>query len=113
MLELNRSHKFYTELYASESADRFVRSGLEVLLFSIGLSELDAVGDQDKMSFYTVEKNAWSERLEVALGQLESFGLETDNVDADDSISGLKLPVEVKMGGRRLAPAPFHVYTVA
>jgi hypothetical protein len=85
VLELNRSHRFYSEVYASSSADRFVRAGLEVLLFSIGLSELDAIGNLDKSTFYTVEKNAWSERLEVALGALEKFGVDTDAVDADDS----------------------------
>ena len=81
VLELNRAHSFYAQVYASDSANRFVRGGLEVLLFSIGMAELDAIGNQDKSAFYTVEKQAWSERLEVALRSFSQFGVEIDEED--------------------------------
>jgi len=84
VLEINTSHRFYTDVYASPAADRFLRAGLEVLLFSIGEAELDALGNQDKSNFYHVEKTAWSERLEVALDVLHKFGHDEDSVDSAD-----------------------------
>ncbi len=88
VLEINTAHRFYTDLYASAAADRFLRAGLEVLLFSVGEAELDALGNQDKSNFYHVEKIAWSERLEVALDVLHRFGHDDDIIDSsDDSIA--------------------------
>jgi hypothetical protein len=84
VLEINTAHRFYSDLYASASADKFLRAGLEVLLFSMGEAELDALGNQDKTNFYHVEKTAWSERLEVALDVLHRFGHEQDLVDSSD-----------------------------
>ena len=84
VLEINMAHRFYNDLYASAAANRFLRAGLEVLLFSMGEAELDALGNQDKTSFYHVEKIAWSERLEVALDVLHRFGHDEDVVDSED-----------------------------
>jgi len=81
VLEINMSHRFYEDVYASASANKFVRAALEVLLFSLGEAELDALGNQDKTNFYHVEKIAWSERLEVALDVLSRFGHESDLID--------------------------------
>ncbi len=82
VLEVNQAHPFFSQIYAALGADRFVRAGLEVLLFSIGESELDAAGNHDKALFYTVEKKAWSDRLAIALDSLEKFVHETD-IDDD------------------------------
>ena len=84
VLEINQAHKFYSYIYAAPSADRFLRAGLEVLLFSLGEAELDAMGNQDKTNFYQVERAAWSERLAVALEALSNFGHDTDHVDSED-----------------------------
>lgn len=87
VLELNTSHRFFSDVYASAASNKFLRAGLEVLLFSLGEAELDALGNQDKTSFYHVEKIAWSERLEVALDVLHRFGHEQDLVDTSDDES--------------------------
>lgn len=87
VLELNTSHRFFSDVYASATSDKFLRAGLEVLLFSIGEAELDALGNQDKTNFYHVEKIAWSERLEVALDVLHRFGHQQDLVDTSDDES--------------------------
>ncbi len=84
MLEINKAHRFFTDIYASPAADRFLRAGLEVLLFSMGEAELDALGNKDKTNFYHVEKAAWSERMEVALDALHRFGHDSDYTDASD-----------------------------
>jgi hypothetical protein len=81
VLEINTAHRFYSDIYASSASNKFLRAGLEVLLFSMGEAELDAQGNQDKSAFYHVEKTAWSERLEVALDALSRFGHDMDTID--------------------------------
>ncbi len=82
ILEINMAHRFFSDIYANPAADAFMRAGLEVMLFSLGECELDAIGNQDKESFYHVEKLAWSKRLHTALGVLETFA---DDVEEDDT----------------------------
>ena len=78
VLEVNKAHRFYSNIYAAEGVDRYVRAGLEILLFSLGEGELDALGNLDKANFYTVEKNVWSEKLDLALNSLEKFVFQTE-----------------------------------
>ncbi len=78
VLEINKAHRFYSSIYAAHGVDRYVRAGLEILLFSLGEGELDAQGNLDKSSFYTVEKNVWSEKLDLALTSLEKFVFQTE-----------------------------------
>lgn len=85
LLEINQAHSFFSQVYAAAGADRFIRAGLEVLLFSIGEAELDAIGNNDKYTFYAVEKQSWSQRLSVALESLDKFVHETD---IDDDTNG-------------------------
>lgn len=82
VLEINQAHPFFSQIYAAPGADRFLRAGLEVLLFSIGEAELDGIGNRDKSLFYATEKRVWSERLSIALDSLERFVHETD-IDDD------------------------------
>src|SRR5207244_7210652 len=42
VLYLNTAHRFYTDLYSGPESTPRLRSGLEVLLFVLGESELDA-----------------------------------------------------------------------
>ena len=84
VLQINRAHNFFTDVYASPEATPFLKSAIDVLLFSIGDCELDALGNQDKTTFYTVERSAWSERLSVALGVLQQYGHDTDVIDMVD-----------------------------
>jgi hypothetical protein len=86
VLRINREHRFYTDVYAAPDSNRVVRAGLEVLLFSIGTCELDALGNADKSTFYAVERVAWSEVLTGALGMLSRFVHDTDLPPDDDEI---------------------------
>lgn len=83
VLEINRAHRFFSDVYAAAGSNRFLRAGLEVLLFSIGEAEIDAWGNHDKESFYLVEKAAWSERLQTALTVLDQFVHHTDTPDEE------------------------------
>jgi hypothetical protein len=47
VLNINRAHRFYSDVYAAPGNTRRVRAGLEILLFSIGDCELDAQGNLD------------------------------------------------------------------
>lgn len=73
VLYINRAHNFYSELYAAPESSRRTKAALEVLLFSIGECELDAVGNSDREAFYNVERQEWSQRLNVALKSLGEF----------------------------------------
>jgi Histidine kinase-, DNA gyrase B-, and HSP90-like ATPase len=65
---INTAHHFFTDLYGSPTATPELRAGLEVLLFVLGTSELDASSDYEL--FYRQERRTWSERLEIALTKL-------------------------------------------
>lgn len=78
VLYINRKHRFFGELYSAEHLTRFHRAALEVLLFTYGMGELDALGNNERTTFYTVEKNGWSQRLDAALGGLSEFETETE-----------------------------------
>lgn len=84
VLEINTAHRFFSDVYASAASNKFLRAGLEVLLFSMGEAELDGLGNHEKTNFYHVEKIAWSERLEVALDALHRFGHDQDVMDTSD-----------------------------
>ncbi|WP_340646341.1 ATP-binding protein [Phenylobacterium sp.] len=83
-LRINRSHRFFSSVYSAPGATRFVRAGLEVLLFSIGECELDALGNPDKSMFYAVERAAWSEVLAASLEVMSRFIQETDILESSD-----------------------------
>nr|WP_264185391.1 ATP-binding protein [Roseicella aerolata] len=83
VLHINTSHRFYTDVYAVPRNSRAVRAGLEVLLFSLGECELDALGNPDKQTFYAVERAAWSEVLTASLEMLARFVHNTDVSEAD------------------------------
>ncbi|WP_418152429.1 ATP-binding protein [Litorimonas sp. RW-G-Af-16] len=78
VLYINRKHRFFGELYSSENLTQFHRGALEVLLFTFGIGELDAIGNTDRTTFFTAEKNGWSDRLNAALGQLSKYESETE-----------------------------------
>jgi len=78
VLTLNRLHRFYTDLYAASHLNTFHRSALEILIFTHGLGELDAIGNEDKTMFYHAEVREWSSLLDGALSQLPKSELDTD-----------------------------------
>jgi hypothetical protein len=78
VLKINMAHRFYRDIYANPSSTSFMRYALEVVLFSIGEGELDAIGNVSKESFYHVEKLEWSKKMNVMLGVLSEYADEED-----------------------------------
>ena len=73
VLLLNRSHRFFIDVYSSVSGSEGMRlrAGLELLLFAIGQCELDATNSVKAM--YVSEKIEWSNRLSILLGLLGNY----------------------------------------
>jgi hypothetical protein len=84
VLNINRAHRFYTDVYAGNGGNRHVRSALEILLFVIGDCELDAQGNPDRKTFYAVERQEWSQLLSAALEMFSRFVHDTEVVDAEE-----------------------------
>jgi len=68
VLYINRSHRFYSDVYSGPKSSYEVRQALEVLLFAIGDSMLDAPEENQRV--YRVELPQWSVKLDLALEQL-------------------------------------------
>ncbi len=70
VLLINSAHRFYTDVYAAigGSDGARIRQALEVLLFVLGKSEIDASDDREL--FYQSERQEWSRRLNVGLAKL-------------------------------------------
>ncbi len=71
VLFLNTAHRFYVDVYAGPDSTPRSRAALEILLFAIGATELDA--SDERQAFYEMEKGAWSDRLTAALRALEEI----------------------------------------
>ncbi len=71
VLFINTAHRFYQDVYAGPDSTPRSRASLEILLFAIGATELDA--SDERQAFYESEKGAWSERLTAALRALEEI----------------------------------------
>jgi Histidine kinase-, DNA gyrase B-, and HSP90-like ATPase len=84
ILYLNTAHAFYTDVYAAPDSTPRLRSALEVLLFVLGESELDASGD--RRVFYQAERSQWSNRLTVVLDRLGQIDVAVEpNLDEVDA----------------------------
>jgi len=68
VLYLNTAHRFYRDVYAGDDSTPRLRAALEIVLFAIGVGEIDA--EDDRLTFYETERGAWSTRLDLALAQL-------------------------------------------
>lgn len=65
ILVINTAHPWYTQLYSQLNADQAeLRSGLELLLWVLGLAEIDATGPRH--AWYLNERRTWSENLATA-----------------------------------------------
>lgn len=80
-LFLNRSHRFFGDVYAAPGANAKVRNAIETLLFIIGECELDAYANPDRKNFYLSERAAWSERLSHALDDLNKYFSDRETID--------------------------------
>jgi hypothetical protein len=92
VLYLNTAHRFYKDVYASPDSGPRMRSALEVVLFAIGVAEIDAQGE--RLTFYETERNVWSTRLNTALAQLENIDSPQEERDDEDQVADTTQPVE-------------------
>jgi len=77
VLYINRSHRFYQDVYDGPKSSPEVRAALEVVLLAIGDSILDASPETARM--YKVELPSWSQKIDLALERLaENVGLSND-----------------------------------
>lgn len=82
VLNINRKHVFYDEIYMSGGPK--IKTALELLLFVIGQSELDSEGNKEKKLFYVSEKLLWSRNLENVL-ELMRDTVVADEDEHDDT----------------------------
>jgi hypothetical protein len=68
VLYLNKGHRFFSELYMGPESSSRLRSAIELLLFCIGDSIVDA--SEEAQRLYLVEVPTWSAKLDAALHQL-------------------------------------------
>lgn len=71
VLYLNTAHRFYRDVYAGDDSTPRLRAALEIVLFAIGVGEIDA--EEDRLLFYETERGAWSTQLDLALAQFEKI----------------------------------------
>jgi len=73
VLTYNENHPFYENLYAIGSgseATRF-RTGIDLLLYSMGIQELD--GNNEIKTFYTAEKIGWTDKLSILMPRIDDY----------------------------------------
>jgi len=75
-LYLNTAHRFFTDVYAGPESTPRLRAALELLLFVLGESELDATADRSL--FYQNERAWWSGRLMTLLDKLDQIDAKSD-----------------------------------
>lgn len=85
VLIINTAHRFFTDVYAADDATPRLQSALEVVLFVIGDSELDASGDREL--FYKTERAHWSMHLETVLARLDDIVPAVEEPSEDDTES--------------------------
>lgn len=84
VLYINRSHRFYQDVYDGPKSSPEVRAALEVVLLAIGDSILDASPETSRM--YKVELPSWSQKIDIALERLaENVGLSNDRETLDSA----------------------------
>jgi len=85
VLWLNKTHSFYTHVYAGTNSTPQNRTGMELLLFAIAEARLDSSGDQKR--FYDNEVPVWSQTLSNAVEELADMRDpgEEDPADGEDS----------------------------
>lgn len=68
VIAINKSHRFYTDLFNSSRTDAFTKNALALLVFVLGHSELRVT--DEKRKWYKYERNAWSIKLDTTLETL-------------------------------------------
>ncbi len=79
VLLLNVAHPFYTDLYAAKDVTIRQRAALEILLWTLGESEVDALPESERRKFYERERpSVWSPYLADALTSLRTIEVVAD-----------------------------------
>ncbi len=95
VLYINRTHRFYGEVYASPGATKHSRYGLEVTLFVLGDCELRA--SPEVQSVYESERSEWSRYLNLALNRLSEWENSQDNAAAEAEQAEAELAREERL----------------
>lgn len=82
-LHLNSAHRFYESVYDGPSSSPETRTGLEVLLLSLGDLMLDGGREHEERN--TRQLAGWSRRLETALAALDARLQYDDSGEIDDA----------------------------
>lgn len=71
VININKGHKFFTELFNNPRTDAFMKNALALLVFVLGHSELRVT--DEKRKWYKIERNAWSVKLDTTLETLSKY----------------------------------------
>jgi hypothetical protein len=80
---VNTGHRFFKDVYAADWLSTQARTALEVFLFALVDSELDAQPHSDRRRFYEAERNAWGQRLSTMLDILDDEDPAVDAASAE------------------------------
>ncbi len=90
-LYINRSHRFFTDLYAHENTSAHARYGLEAFLFTLGTSELTS--KPELQLYYQTERVRWSVTLNAALAHISEWdGIEDTEQAGQDLEPSAPMP---------------------
>ena len=88
ILWLNSSHRFFTDVYSGPQSTPQMKAALELVLFTLGESELDS--PEERRLFYQTERQAvWTSRLSVLLDLLSRHTGTEDDQALEDELSEL------------------------
>ena len=86
VLLLNVAHRFYTDLYMGTGTSPRLRAGLEVMLWTLGIAEVEADPESDRRRFYARERGSvWSPYLAEALASLDKIEIVAEPEPADEA----------------------------
>ena len=77
---INRAHRFYSDIYVRQDARGI--TAIELLLFALGKSEVNASGDT--AIFYSTERYEWSRKLDLHLKLLDKVDPLIDKESFDE-----------------------------
>ena len=83
-LLINKEHRLFRDVYAADWLPAQARTALELLLFVLADSEVDAQRDPDRRRFYESERIVWGQKLNTMLDILDE---EAPDFDAASAIA--------------------------
>ena len=77
VLFINKSHRFYSQIYMGKESTPRLRGAIEILLLVLGDSELSSVNE--RKLFYETERIEWSKQLNIVLDRYSQWDGSDDN----------------------------------